>query len=109
MSLHSTSASGRAEFLRTKTLLLLLTIGGFSPLQAQVPPPETVEQRRFGVVPDFSAPHIRFGQSAEVGTLEQVERIRPPDTFTLHTSQTYYRTDNLFLSTPNPQNANAWI
>jgi hypothetical protein len=68
-----------------------------------------LEQRRPGAVPELSAPVLKFRQSAEAGTLEPVERAPVPDTFTVYTHQTYYHTDNLFLTAPNPQPANTWV
>ena len=100
-------ASG--AFSRAEMLALLLLLVGFPQVSAQVPSPETLEQKRRGDISDFKAPVLKFRQSSETGAVEPVQRAPAPDMFTLYTSQSYYHTDNLFLTAPNPQSANAWV
>ena len=100
-------ASG--AFSRAEMLALLLLLVGFPQVSAQVPSPESLEQKRRGDISDFKAPVLKFRQSSETGAVEPVQRAPAPDMFTLYTSQSYYHTDNLFLTAPNPQSANAWV
>ena len=102
-------ADTSGAFYRAEMLALLLLLVGFQQLFAQVPSPETLEQKRPGDISDLNAPILKFRQSSETGAVEPVQRAPAPDMFTLYTAQSYYHTDNLFLTAPNPQSANAWV
>jgi hypothetical protein len=84
-------------------------VGGRARSFAQAPAPDTLGQRRPEIITWLDAPLLQLRQSAETGTVEPVQREPVPDALTVFTTQDYYHTDNLFLTTPNPQHANAWF
>lgn len=91
----------RVGFLRVAWLIPFAAFG-------QTPATEAFDPARPSFSPPFNTPALTIRPDADVGTLEPVVRLPPPDTFTLFTSQTYYRIDNLFLSAPNRVRASAW-
>jgi hypothetical protein len=76
---------------------------------AQAPAPEVVEQSRSGPMQQPLARFQSFWQSNELGSIELVDRTPPPPTITGYTVQSYFHTDNLFLTPYLHRSADAWV
>ena len=92
-----------------KWLVLLLLLGSFIEVVAQMPSPEIVEPAQPALVPGLNLGFLNLRQNAETGTLEPVVRAAEPDMLVLYTTQTYYHINNVFLTAANPQQANVWV
>jgi hypothetical protein len=97
----------RRHFYLCAGLALSFALANSSPLRAQSPAAETLQQKV--ALNLASAPPPTTTSDADLGEIDAVQKFPKPETFTFSTSQQFFYTDNVFYTNANPVGSTAYF